>query len=109
MSRLIATVLICTTTLAGCGGTDDHDHPHLVDGEQLYDHHCARCHRGQGDGTFMLGVPPVRYTTLSYRELVDRIRGHARPPGSRMPAFSRMPKTEAEAIAIYLRRKLAAG
>ena len=105
----MVTALVCAAALAACSGTDDHVHPQLVDGEQLYDFHCAGCHRGEGEGIFLLGVPPLKYTTLSYRELVSRIRGHAREPGSRMPRFTTMPKAEAEAIAIYLRRRLGSG
>ena len=91
---------------SGCAGPDDHDHPRLQTGEQLYLHHCGACHQGGGDGVFMRGVPPVRYTSLTYRQLVDHIRGYSRRQGSRMPVFSTMPKAEAEKIALYIRRKL---
>ena len=90
----------------GCAGPDDHDHPQLRTGQQLYEHHCGACHQGGGDGAFLRGVPPVRFTTLTYAELVDHIRGYSRPTGTRMPLFSTMPREEAEKIAIYVRQKL---
>jgi mono/diheme cytochrome c family protein len=76
-------------------------------GEQLYNYYCAECHRGSGDGTFLKGVPPIRQTGLTYRELADLILGHRRGDGSRMPEFE-ISQQQAEAIAIHIRRKLRA-
>jgi mono/diheme cytochrome c family protein len=91
---------------AACSGPDDHDHPDHTTGEQLYQLHCAGCHQGDGDGAFLKGVPPVRYTQMSYREMVDYIRGHGRSGDSRMPQFTTMSRNEAQTIAIYVRQKL---
>lgn len=104
--RLFTVTLMCTGVLIACGGHDDHEHPQLKSGADLYNHHCAACHQGSGDGTFLKGVPPVRYTTMTYRQMVNYIQGHGRAEDSRMPTFSAMPKHEAEAIAIYVRRQL---
>lgn len=97
-------ILIGCLLLAACG--DGGDPARLTGGEELYNHYCAPCHRDSGDGSFLKGVPPVRYTALNYRELVSRILGHQRPADSRMPEFTELPKHKAEAIAIYVRRQL---
>ena len=91
---------------AACGGPDEHDHPHLTTGEQYYAHHCAGCHELDGEGEFIKGVPPVRYTQLGISELAGLIRGHARGDDSRMPSFASMPRDESVAIAVYVRRSL---
>jgi mono/diheme cytochrome c family protein len=104
--RLFTVTLMCAGVLFACGRHDDHDHSQLKSGADLYNHHCAACHQGSGDGTFLKGVPPVRYTTMTYRQMVHYIQGHGRAGDSRMPTFSAMPKHEAEAIAIYVRRQL---
>lgn len=56
-------------------------------GEELYGYYCAACHRSEGTGAFLSGVPPVRYNVLSARELSDLIHGHNRPANSKMPVF----------------------
>jgi mono/diheme cytochrome c family protein len=93
--------------LLGCG-QDAHNHPELTTGKQLFEHHCGECHQASGEGAFLRGIPPVIYTTMTYRQLVDYIQGHGRPEDSRMPAYDSMPRDEAEKIAIYVRRKLKA-
>lgn len=104
--RLLPTVLCGATLLTACSGQDDHDHAQLKGGRQLYDYHCAPCHQISGEGAFLRGVPPVKFTTMTYQQLVDYIRGHGRAEGSQMPRFSTMPKAEAEAIAVYIRGQL---
>ena len=93
--------------LLACSEHDAHEHAADSTGEQLYGLHCAGCHQGAGEGEFLKGVPPVRYTTLTYQQMVDHILGHARIEDSRMPTFSQMPRAEAEAIAVYVRQRLA--
>lgn len=96
-------VLLGSGLVGACG--KDPAPPHLKTGEQLYDHYCAECHQGSGDGTFLKGVPPLRYTSLTYRELAHLILGHNRPSDSSMPEFE-ITQQQAEAIAIHVRRKL---
>lgn len=98
--------LLSALLVAGCGGPGDHDHPQLTKGEDLYTHHCAECHQGDGDGDFLLGVPPVRYNAMSYSEMVAYIQGHTRPGDSRMPLFPNLSQPEAEKIAVYVRQRL---
>ena len=96
-------ILVGSGLIGACG--KEAAPPHVTNGEQLYNYYCAECHRGRGDGTFLKGVPPVRYTSLTYRELVQLILGHNRPDDSRMPEFE-ISQQQAEAIAIYIRQEL---
>jgi mono/diheme cytochrome c family protein len=103
-ARLIF-LLLGTSLLGAC--EKEPAPPHVKTGEQLYNYYCAECHQGSGDGTFLKGVPPVRYTNLTYRELAHLILGHSRADSSRMPEFE-ISKQQADAIAIYVRRRLRA-
>lgn len=97
-------ILFSGALLAACGS--DEDASRLTTGAELYGHYCSRCHRDDGAGSFLKGVPPIRDTDLGYGELVTLIQGHARPEGSRMPDFRTLPRRKAEAIAIHVRRQL---
>lgn len=92
-----------------CGGDDEHLHPHLKTGKQLYMHHCASCHQDVGDGAFLQGILPMKDTSMTYRKMTDHVRGRSRVEGSRMPAFATMPAAGTKAISIYLCNKLKAG
>ena len=106
--RQFLTGIVCMLILAGCERVDVHDHPQLKTGEQFYNHHCASCHQRSGDGTFLKGIPAVKYTPMMIREIVDQIQGHRRDDDTRMPLFSDMSQHEAERIAVYLRLELRA-
>lgn len=97
-------ISLACVLLAACGGPDPAG---LERGEDLYQALCADCHRGDGDGDFLKGVPPIRYTNLGYRELVELIRGHGREQDTRMPLFADLPQAKAEAIAVYVRQRIA--
>lgn len=103
--RFVITGTAMVILVSACGGSD-HEHTKSMTGEQLFEYHCAGCHQEAGEGAFLRGVPPVKYTKLTYKQLVDQIRGHNRREGSRMPKFETMQRAEAEKIAIYIRRKL---
>ncbi len=107
--RLIFVTALGVFVLVACSRDDDHRHPQLKTGKQLYVHHCASCHQDAGDGAFVQGVPPLKDTSMTYRQMTDHIRGHGRADDSRMPEFSTMSQKEAEAIAVYIRNSLAAG
>lgn len=104
--RQVFAGMVCMLILAGCDRVDVHDHPQLKTGEQLYNHHCASCHKRSGDGAFLKGVPAVKYTSMKIREIVDHVRGHGRGDSTRMPEFSDMSVHEAERIAVYIRLEL---
>jgi mono/diheme cytochrome c family protein len=91
--------------LAACSSGDEAV-PQAHTPAELYAFYCADCHQDSGEGSFLRGVPALRYTTLSYRELAEFIRGHHRAEASRMPEFSAMSEQHAEQVAIYVRREL---
>ena len=78
----------------------------LTSGKALFEHYCAGCHQATGEGSFLRGAPAIKSTTLSKSELVAHILGHERPEDSRMPTFDHLSSSQAEAIAVYLRRDL---
>lgn len=96
-------VVLGAGMIAACG--KESAPPNVRTGEQLYGYYCAECHKGSGEATFLKGVPPLRTTALTYRELVSLILGHSRSDSSRMPEFE-ISRQQAEAIAIYIRRRL---
>ncbi len=108
MFRQVLAGIACLLMVTACDRVDDHDHPQLKTGEQFYNHHCSSCHGRSGDGTFLKGVPAVKYTEMKIREIVEHIRGHGRAGDTRMPQFSDMSVHEAERIAVYIRLELRA-
>ena len=99
-------VALSAACLSACSGPDEHNHPSLISGEQLFNHDTLQYLQEEGEGAFLRGVPPVKYTTMTYRQMVDHIRGQGRGDDSRMPTFSSMSKAEAESISIYVRGQL---
>lgn len=88
--------------LSGCS-VDQHDHPELTSGQQLFDFHCAPCHKKDGTGIFLKGVPPNRDTDLSVWEIIHKTEKGS-GDNSKMPRFQSMPDEEAAKIAIYLKQ-----
>ena len=86
--------------------SDDEQAAGLTSGKALFEHYCVSCHKATGDGSFLRGVPAIKSTTLSNSEIVTHILGHERPEDSRMPTFDHLSRSQAEAIAVYLRRDL---
>ncbi|MDH5701014.1 MAG: cytochrome c [Nitrospirota bacterium] len=87
-------------SLSGCS-RDQHDHPNLTTGEQLFNYHCAECHGVQGTGNLFNGIPANILTQKSHQEIVAYITtgtGQERE----MPVFSAMPIAEAKVITDHL-------
>ena len=87
-------------SLFGCS-RDQHDHPNLTTGEQLFNYHCAECHGVQGTGKLFDGMPANILTKKSPEEITNYVTtetGHERE----MPVFSTMPADEAKAITNHL-------
>jgi cytochrome c553 len=86
---------------------DNHEHPKLTTGKQFFDKHCTRCHKTDGSGNFMKGIPANVYTQKDDRDIMLHIR-RENPPMfgisyfSTMPSFKTMPDDEAKKIAKYL-------
>jgi len=87
-------------SLSGCS-QDQHDHPNLTTGEQLFNYHCAECHGVQGTGKLFDGIPANILTKKNHQEITQYITtetGHERD----MPVFSTMPIDEAKHITDHL-------
>jgi mono/diheme cytochrome c family protein len=98
--KAVIASLILILVAAGCS-RDDHDHPDLTTGEQLYNHHCAECHGEDGTGKLFDVIPANILTKKSPIEIMNYITtatGHER----QMPVFKTMPKSEARLITEYL-------
>jgi len=99
---LIVLLPLCALiVLAGCD-PDQHDHADLKMGRELFDYHCAPCHKADGSGVFLKGVPANRYTDLSVVEVMHKIQT-ASEPHRAMPVFKKMSRQEQAKIAIYLK------
>jgi len=91
-------ILLC---LSACN-KDQHNHPELTSGKELFEFHCATCHQKNGLGTFLKGVPANISTEKNQPEIVWHITRGSQSSQSRMPVFSNMPIDEANKIAHHL-------
>lgn len=98
MKRLRYLVLTgAAVFLTACGNDSV---PEDASGEALYGLYCASCHRADGSGSFLDGVPPNRTTSLSEQSIVQLItRGHE---GKEMPVFDTLSEEQAKRITRYL-------
>ena len=93
-------VSLIVVSASGCS-QDQHDHPDLTTGEQLFNYHCADCHGVKGTGNLFDGMPANILTIKSPQEIISYITtetGHERE----MPVFQTMPADEAQAITDHL-------
>jgi len=90
----------CGLLLVGCG--DESPPPTAsASGETLFNHHCASCHRPEGTGNFLRGIPPNALTGMDIREVVDLIQ-KGDPARPKMPAFPHLSRNQAERITLHL-------
>jgi len=87
--------------LSACTNDDAHNHPNNISAKELYELHCAGCHKKLGQGKFLKGIPPNRYTQLTISEIVKKIKTGEQHQ-SDMKVFNNMEQQEAKRIAIYL-------
>lgn len=86
--------------LSGCFYNDDTP-PTSATGKQMYTDYCASCHKANGLGKFVMGIPATFSYQLSRAEVVKLIReGDPRYP--RMPTFPQIKFSQADKIAHYL-------
>lgn len=96
-------IISSALTLGACtGGGDQHDHPELTTGKQLFEHHCATCHSSDGHGNLVKGIPPNRATSLSRQQISSFVRKSSPNKPRTMPVFEKMSKAEADKIARHL-------
>lgn len=84
----------------GCSG-ELHEHPGLTTGKQLYNHHCAECHREDGTGVLFDSLPANILTEKSSQEVITYITADSHHTRL-MPVFNTMPLDEAEVITRHL-------
>jgi len=89
-------------TISSCS-RDTHDHPDLITGEQLFNYHCAGCHKNTGKGKFLKGIPANRNTVLSSAQIIHKINAND-GEDLKMPSFPKMSQAEAVAIVSYLKQ-----
>lgn len=95
MKSLWLSVMVIISVL-GCS-QDQHDHPSLITGEELFNYHCAECHGVQGTGRLLDGIPASILTKKSPQEIANYITTGTKQ-NREMPVFSTMPADEAKVI-----------
>jgi hypothetical protein len=98
-TRLCAGLLV--SMLTACTSFDDHDHPDLKSGEDLFNHHCETCHGVDGSGKLVSGTPANILTQRGRDGIVNYITSNVNPQRE-MPVFNAMPYAEAIAITNHL-------
>lgn len=86
--------------LVGCGN-DQHNHPDLASGKDLFEHHCSECHNSTGLGKFLRAVPPNKGTKLSAWQVSHKVRVGS--DASKMTTFENMSVEESMKISAYLK------
>ncbi|MFG1491071.1 cytochrome c [Oceanospirillum sp. HFRX-1_2] len=67
----------------------------------MYEDYCAGCHKANGLGKFVMGIPATFSNQLSREEIIKLIlKGDPRYP--RMPTFPQIRFSQADKIAQYL-------
>ena len=99
-TRLIMLPALFTLLLTGCS---DNSNPQTtsIDGEELYSLNCARCHKKDGSGDFLKGIPANKRTALQEEQVVLLIR-QGDPSRPEMPTFPDLTEQQASAIVDYL-------
>ena len=95
-------IVLISFLLSACG-EDAHHHPQLTSGKELFEYHCASCHKQNGKGNFLKGVPANIGTSLEQWQLMHKIKQGEK--NSKMPVFKSMSQSEARKIANYIAAK----
>ncbi len=93
--------LLAPIFISGCE-KDAHDHPELVTGQQLFEHHCSGCHNKTGKGNFLKGVPATKDTIMDVNQISHKVISGIEG-GAKMPSFPSMSDEEANIIADYMK------
>ncbi len=100
--RWLPAYVMLGVVVAACSkGIDNHDHPGLTTGEQLFNYHCVVCHADDGTGRLVDGTPANILTAKNMQGIMDYIISDT-GQGRKMPVFATMPRAEAAKIAAYL-------
>ncbi len=98
--KVLPLAVILGAVLVGCGKSEPPPKSSAT-GAQLFEHYCASCHRAEGTGNFLKGIPANALTRLGPDEVVDLIR-KGNPEKSKMPVFSDLNRYQAERITLHL-------
>ena len=97
-------LILTLTFLVGCSDKNQAT-TDVQNGKQLYSMYCSSCHKENGGGQFLAGIPRNRDTHLTINEVAELIRvGHN--DKTNMPTFSQLSTSQAYAIAAYLKYAL---
>jgi len=103
--RFLYCALMCLLAIVGMAACtknrDQHDHPNLTTGEELFNYHCAECHAKDGTGRLVEKTPANILTHKDAEGIVNYIITDT-GMGRKMPVFATMPRGEAYKIAAYL-------
>jgi mono/diheme cytochrome c family protein len=104
MIRIMTKIITVLITLMNAAGShaDEHNHPELITGKQLFEFHCSTCHQMDGNGNVLAGYPAINHTTLRTWQIRHKIQGE-KVEGRQMPSFQNMSKSEAKLIADYIK------
>ncbi len=94
-------IIAISIVLSACG-QDKHDHPNLSTGEDYYNAHCAACHKRDGTGLFLKGIPANITTNKNKTDIIFHLKKGSDDNNTKMPVFANMPDNEAQKIAYYL-------
>jgi mono/diheme cytochrome c family protein len=97
----MACMILAAAVLACSPDRDNHDHPHLKTGQELFNYHCAECHGDDGTGRLVDRTPANILTSKDLQGIEDYIISDT-GRGRKMPVFASMPRPEAKKIAAYL-------
>jgi len=99
MKSLLLSAMVLMSVL-GCS-RDQHDHPNLTTGEELFNFHCAECHGAQGTGKLFDQMPANILTSKSTEEIIAYLTTET-GQDRKMPVFPAMPAEEAKVITDHL-------
>lgn len=101
-SKIVLTVS-SALMLSACGDHNVATPEELTAGQEIYEYHCATCHKKNGVGNFRLGAPDIRNTKLSKKQIVAKVQGHMANEETRMPAMDKLTKDNLKKIASYVK------
>lgn len=102
IQKCIAAVILAMLLLSAACDKDRHKHPELSTGEELYNYHCAACHKENGMGMFLKGIPANVKTSKNHREVILHIKKGTQSNQYKMPVYTDMPDAEAYIIANHV-------
>ena len=98
--KALALMAVFSLFLAGCDSSGPEPQA-SASGKELFDHHCSGCHRQEGTGNFLKGIPANVMTKLDVDGVAHLIR-YGDPEMPKMPVFSNLSRYQAERIASHL-------